>query len=101
MTTITVTPGIYMNMALNVYRVKQSQNNHLYAEKLNKATGSWSYEEAKAEGAVFNLKPQHRLPLEWAKAWGLKTGRCLVCGRELSNTKSAALGIGPRCAKMF
>ena len=31
-----------------------------------------------------------------AKAYGLKTGECSCCGRELTNKESIELGIGPR-----
>ncbi len=36
--------------------------------------------------------------LEQAKAYGRKTGRCMVCGRKLTHPASIAAGIGPVCA---
>lgn len=36
-----------------------------------------------------------------AKAYGLRTGSCSCCGRELTNADSIALGIGPICAERF
>lgn len=36
-------------------------------------------------------------PLAAAVAYGLQTGVCACCGRELTNAESVALGIGPIC----
>ena len=40
-------------------------------------------------------------PATAAKAFGQRTGECSVCGRELTNKDSRALGIGPICAERF
>lgn len=40
-------------------------------------------------------------PKECAIAYARRTGRCGVCGRELTNPDSIALGIGPVCASKF
>ena len=40
-------------------------------------------------------------PATAAKAYGQRTGECSVCGRELTNKDSRALGIGPICAEKF
>jgi hypothetical protein len=40
-------------------------------------------------------------PHDAAKAYGLKTGQCSCCGRELTNGESISLGIGPICATKF
>ena len=37
-------------------------------------------------------------PAAAAKAYGLRTGSCCICGRELTNRESIDLGIGPICA---
>lgn len=39
-----------------------------------------------------------RDPSEAARAYGLRTGSCSICGRELTNAESRARGIGPICA---
>lgn len=36
-----------------------------------------------------------------AKAFGLKTGTCSCCGRELTNGESIELGIGPICRERY
>ena len=40
-------------------------------------------------------------PKAAATAHGVETGSCSCCGRELTNTVSVELGIGPICAKKF
>jgi len=40
-------------------------------------------------------------PHKAAKAYGLKTGSCSCCGRELTNKESIDLGIGPICRDRF
>lgn len=38
-------------------------------------------------------------PFDAAKRYGYDTGRCSCCGKELTDPKSIAMGIGPVCAK--
>jgi hypothetical protein len=40
-------------------------------------------------------------PSAAAKAYGMRTGSCSCCGRELTNKESIDLGIGPICAEKF
>lgn len=40
-------------------------------------------------------------PAGAAKAYGLRTGECCVCSRELTDKDSIEAGIGPICAKRF
>lgn len=40
-------------------------------------------------------------PLAAAKAYGIRTGTCSCCGRELTDPVSIAAGIGPICADRF
>jgi hypothetical protein len=37
-------------------------------------------------------------PAAAAKAYGLRTGECCICGRTLTNRVSIDAGIGPICA---
>ncbi len=52
---------------------------------------------AYAQGAVSKLRPEHRMTLEEAKAFGALYGVCCVCGATLTDEKSIANGIGPVC----
>lgn len=40
-------------------------------------------------------------PAAAAKAYGLRTGTCSVCGRELTDSESIDRGIGPVCSERF
>jgi hypothetical protein len=40
-------------------------------------------------------------PAESAIAYGKRVGKCACCGRELTNSESIALGIGPICAARY
>lgn len=40
-------------------------------------------------------------PAAAAKVYGLETGSCCCCGRELTDKNSITLGIGPICAERF
>lgn len=40
-------------------------------------------------------------PKKAAQAYGLRTGSCCICSRELTNKESIDLGIGPICAGRF
>ena len=91
-----IKPGqVYWNQIGIFKTVKSLKSGSLYAKQLDPKTGSWSY----ASGAIHKLQPQTRVTLAQAQKFGLTTGRCLICGRTLSNTKSVAAGIGPECAK--
>lgn len=87
--------GIYQNEQGDIYRVQPSRSGGgRYAKKLL-FTGGWEYEQ----GAISRLKPEQKLTLEEAKAFGSATGLCCVCGAFLTDPKSAEQGIGPVCAK--
>lgn len=36
-----------------------------------------------------------------ARTFGIELGQCCLCGRELTDAASRALGIGPDCARRF
>jgi len=76
-----------------VYKVQASKSTgNLYA-KVFTAEG-YDY----APGAMRVLKSATRLTLEQAAEMGVKTGRCVVCARLLTDPDSVAAGIGPICA---
>jgi hypothetical protein len=90
-------PGYYALNEEEIYEVVLSKAGRKYAKLLNWDTGRWNYEA----GAITKLKPTMRMKLEQAAKYGKATGRCLVCGRELTNPESIELGIGPICASRF
>lgn len=40
-------------------------------------------------------------PKRAAEAYGIRTGRCCICSRELTDSESVERGIGPVCAEKF
>ena len=78
--------------------VKSRETGRLYAKRLtvlNANSARFSYDG----GAVYRIKPEWRMSLDEAKAWGLQYGICCVCAADLTDPKSVAAGIGPVCAK--
>jgi len=82
--------GVYQ-VGETVYKVKRSQSGYLYAMVLTE--DGFQFER----GAIRNIKPENRMTLEEAKAYGRQTGTCCQCGRELTNETSVREGIGPVC----
>jgi hypothetical protein len=50
-----------------------------------------------APGAIRTLRPEHKMSLEAAKAFGALYGICCVCATALTDEVSIAEGIGPIC----
>lgn len=80
-----------------VYKVQMSQGYYgepgrLYAKLLTEN----GFEMA--PGAIRKIRASHRMTLEEAKEYGRIYNVCCVCGRILTDEKSMAEGIGPKCA---
>lgn len=91
-------PGMYITPGSIIYRVQESrQTGNLYAKRLDIDTCSFEYEA----GAMRFLRPEFKMTLEMAKAFGVETGICCVCGALLTDPRSIAEGIGPICGKRF
>ncbi|ADX31967.1 hypothetical protein TPA2_gp53 [Tsukamurella phage TPA2] len=71
---------------------------HQYAKQLNPETGQFEY-----VGGLLAEVRQSGVPLtlERAKELGHLYGRCIRCGRTLTDEGSIAAGIGPVCAGKF
>lgn len=88
-------PGVYRGADGGVYRVyRASGGDHLLAERLDD-DGRFVY----AGAAARFVRPEGRMGLEEAKEHGRRTGRCMMCGRLLTNKESIAAGIGPVCGR--
>lgn len=64
----------------------------------------WITEDATNLGEVDLIKSVEDAaadPYAAAKLYGMKTGTCSCCGRELTNSLSIELGIGPICREKF
>ncbi len=74
------------------------QHTGLYAKRLDivDGKGEWTY----VSGGLRTVRATGtRMTLEEAAAFGKLYGICGVCGRELTDEKSIAAGIGPICAR--
>lgn len=94
--------GMY-RMDGDIYRVQRSrESGNLYAKVmiLPDFPGDKPGFEY-APGAIRRLTAEHRMSLEDAKAWGVETGICCVCGAFLTDPESVEAGIGPVCGKRF
>lgn len=104
-----LTPGVY-DVNGHVYVVKPNQSKTaLYAKRLVEIAGERLNANGElvdidfvySPGAIFDIKPEHKMPLEDAKVLTIRYGRCIVCGRRLKAGKSVEQGIGPVCIKSF
>lgn len=59
--------------------------------------GEWEYAPALRSAC----KPEYRMTLDQAKEFGVLYGKCVKCGRHLSDAKSVEAAIGPVCARSF
>lgn len=90
--------GMYRTADATIYRVQRSrESGRLYAKRME-----WSLTEDKPRfeydrGAIYTLTSADRMSVEDARAWGVETGVCCVCGAFLTDAKSVARGIGPVC----
>lgn len=91
--------GMYRTADGTFYRVHESrETGRLYAKRmvwdmLTESKPRFEYDR----GAVYRLSASDRLSIADARAWGVETGVCCVCGAFLTDAKSVARGIGPVC----
>lgn len=102
-------PGVY-KMDGVIYVVKPNkEKTGLYAKRIRELNSTRLTEAGTVveiefdymPGAVYDLKPEHKMPLDEAKQYTIRYGRCIVCGRELKKAESVERGIGPICAGYF
>jgi hypothetical protein len=108
-TTAAVEEGVYERDGV-VYVVKRArESGNLYAkriveiggERLTEAGTVINAEFEYAPGAIRNLGPEHKMPLDRAKALTIRYGFCIACGRHLKAAQSVEQGIGPICRGKF
>lgn len=97
-----VAEGMYRKDGV-IFRVHRSrESGNLYAKRLElDLLGNGKPHFVYAKGAIMGLSDAHKMSREDAKAFGVETGICCVCGAFLTDDKSVAEGIGPVCAKRF
>lgn len=95
----TLSVGMYRTPDGTIYRVQESrESGRLYAKRmewdmLTESKPRFEYDR----GAIYSLTSADRMSVEDARAWGVETGVCCVCGAFLTDAKSVARGIGPVC----
>lgn len=102
-------PGVYEKDG-TVYVVKWNKGKtKLYAKQIRELNSTRITEAGTvveiefdyAPGAVYKLAPDDKMPLDKAKEYTIRYGRCIVCGRDLKKAESVERGIGPICIKSF
>ena len=89
--------GMYRTANGDIFRVQKSrESGNLYAKRLVIDIGGVASFEFES-GAMRFLKASDKMSLEDAKAFGVETGICCVCGAFLTDERSVAEGIGPVC----
>lgn len=88
--------GFYVVNAGTFKVIKAKNGDHEYALKLTE-DGEWEY----AAGVIKHLRPETKMTLEFAAAYGRRTGRCIICSRTLTKQESIDAGIGPVCSSKF
>lgn len=95
--TAELTPGFWVDPDTeHIAEVVESKAGRLYAKLLDPDDGRFDYEP----GLIRELRAGGWEPLtvEAAAKLGRRFGRCMVCGRHLTNEVSVEAGIGPVCA---
>ena len=94
---ITVTVGAY-KIGEIFYSVRKIRDREvLYALRYNPDLKAWE----KDPKAIYDLKPENRLTLSDASAFGIATGTCVHCARTLTLQKSVVAGMGKWCAQHY
>ena len=87
--------GMY-KVGEDIFKVYFTQAGHIATKQLT--PDGFEYTGRKPLAVI---KPEHRMTLDEAKAYGKVTGTCCNCGRLLTNEDSIEAGIGPICASKF
>jgi hypothetical protein len=90
-----VAEGMY-KVEGDIFKVYRTQAGHIATKQLTE--DGFEYTGRKPLAVI---KPEHRMTLDEAKAYGKVTGTCCNCGRLLTNEDSIEAGIGPICAGKF
>ncbi len=101
--------GVYELPDGSVYVVTSNkEGTRLYAKKLvvtrprlNADNVPVDFDFVYDRGAIYNIKPEHKMSLERAKKLTIQYSRCIRCGRHLKAAESVERGIGPICIKAF
>lgn len=95
-----ITEGMYKLPDGTIAKVQKAVHGsgNLYAKRLVVEEGSTAGRFDYVPGLISRIRPDDRMSLDEASAFGQLYGWCCVCGRTLTDEKSIAAGIGPVCA---
>lgn len=105
-----LTPGLY-KVDGQVYVVKPNQAKtrlyakalvEIHADRVTDADTIVQIEYEYAAGAIYQIKPEHRMSFDEAKKLNVRYGKCVMCGAKLKAAKSVKDaeengGFGPIC----
>jgi len=92
--------GLYQ-VGDDVYKVQKAKANgsgHVYAKQMNLETGDFAYVGQKP---FHLLTAANRMSVEEAGRYGKLYGKCIRCGRDLTDEFSIANGLGKVCITKF
>ena len=91
-------PGFYRRADGEIFRVRLNrERTKVYTQQWTKRGAGFKL--VYAPEAISTLMAADSLPLEQARTISREAGQCVVCAQFLSDAKSLAAGIGPKCAK--
>lgn len=80
------------------YQVVTSESGHRYAKKFDRYSNTYQY----SPGGIRVVSAKGRkITLSEAMEFGKAVGKCVCCGRTLTNPDSIKAGIGPICASKY
>lgn len=94
---ILVEVGAYKRDGIYYSVRKMRESDRLYALQYDPENKTW----IKNFKMVYELKPEERLTLSDASAFGIATGTCVHCARTLTLQKSVVAGMGKWCATKY
>lgn len=95
-----VTTGLYQ-VDGRIFKVLPSRNSERHYAKELVGENATGYAFEYARGAMYRIRPEHRMTPGQAAEFGKLTGTCCCCGKLLTDPASIAKGIGPVCEKKY
>jgi hypothetical protein len=94
----TIKEGVYYFKGLYVKVVRAIHGSRkLYGKVFDPESKIWKY----SPGILVSLQSCHKLSLDEARKFGELYGRCVICGRTLTDDESIEAGMGIVCRKNF
>lgn len=92
---VSIDVGAYMIQGVR-YSVRKTENGYLYGVYWLEDEKRFSERDYKI---VWDMTPDMKLSFEEAQLFGIQTGVCIYCHKNLTDVKSVAMGMGLYCFK--